>query len=302
MSIKSKIESGQALVLVLLSLAVVLTLVLFILSRSVTDISVSSKNSEAITAFSAAEAGIEQALVIGTGGSSTLSNSASFTSSVASFNTVGGSSFNYPIELSSGDSATTWFVAHDASTSAVVCDGARPCFTGNNFKVCWGKPGTASDAVVTPAIEATVFYEATPGDLSTVKIARAAFDPNSGRRSSNSLSAPDAGSCTIDGQNYAFQKTATFSGLGVPAGSYGVQDGLQFVRFRMIYNTDTTQTLGTTVSFAGEFLPSQGQKIVSTGSAGGTAGANRRIEVFQGWPEVPSVFDTSVFSSTGLTK
>ena len=52
-----KIESGQALLLVLLGMAVVLTIVLSILSRSVTDIAVTSREEEALRAFSAAEAG-----------------------------------------------------------------------------------------------------------------------------------------------------------------------------------------------------------------------------------------------------
>ena len=62
-----KRESGQALILVLLSLSVVLTLVLYVVSRSVTDVAVSSQQEESVRAFSAAEAGIEKTLVIGTG-------------------------------------------------------------------------------------------------------------------------------------------------------------------------------------------------------------------------------------------
>ena len=74
-------NEGQALILVLLGLAVVLTVVLFILSRSITDVAVSSSQSQSVSAFSAAEAGVEQALVIGTGGNSSV-GSASYTSQV----------------------------------------------------------------------------------------------------------------------------------------------------------------------------------------------------------------------------
>ncbi len=45
--------------LVLLSMSVVLTLVLFILSRSITDIAVTTSQEEAVRAFSAAEAGVD---------------------------------------------------------------------------------------------------------------------------------------------------------------------------------------------------------------------------------------------------
>jgi Tfp pilus assembly protein PilX len=79
-----KSQKGQALVLVLLSLSVVLTLVLFILSRSITDVAVSSKEEESARAFSAAEAGIERSLVVGSGNSSDIGD-AHYVASVTSF-------------------------------------------------------------------------------------------------------------------------------------------------------------------------------------------------------------------------
>ena len=293
-----KVQKGQALVLVLLSLAVVLTLVLFILSRSVTDILVSSKGEEAARAFSAAEAGIEQALVIGTGGSNPqLGNNAGYVSNVADF-AVGASEYNYPNEMSSGDSATVWFVNHDKTTAEPVCDASHPCFKGDTMQVCWGKAGTSATSATTPAVEVSVFYDSTPGDLSTIKIARDAFDPFVGRGQNppNSFSSPDAGPCPIG--DYPFQKTIQFSSLGIPAGSYNTENGLQFARIRMFYNTDTAQTLG--FNFPGNTtLPSQGLSVVSTGTAGQSS---RRLEVFQGWPEPPGIFDNVIYSATGLTK
>lgn len=292
-----KLQKGQALVLVLLSLAVVLTLVLFILSRSITDVAVSSKNEEAVRAFSAAEAGIEQALVIGSGNSSSIGNAA-FTSTVSSF-AEGTQDFVYPIALSSGDTATTWFSDHDDAGNP-VCDGTHPCFTGNTLKICWGKLGTLSAVSDTPAIEVIVYYESIPGDIGSINIARAAFDPFVGRTPANSFAAVDSGTCTIGGVNYQFQKTIQFSDLGIPAGSYGVAGGLQFAKVRMFYNMNTSQNLGTSVNFPGNsLLPSQGQDISATGSAGES---NRKINVFQGWPEAPSIFDGAIYSSVGLTK
>ncbi len=302
MSFSSKIdnnnESGQALVLVLLSLAVVLTLVLFVLSRSVTDVAVSSRQEEAVRAFSAAEAGVERALVIGGSSGSTQIGDATYKASVTSY-AEGSTDFNYPIVMASGDTATVWFTAHDTDGN-LVCDSTHQCFTGDSIKVCWGKSGTSANSATTPAIEIITYYETTPGDASTVKVARAALDPNSGRRGSNSFSAPDSGSCTIAGVNYAFQKTFLFSDLGIAAGSYQNQGGLEFMGVRMLYNTDTSHEVGVTVNFPNDStLPSQGQAIDSSGISGES---NRRLSVFQGWPEVPSIFTFSVYSSTGLTK
>lgn len=290
-----KRESGQALVLILLFLAVVLTLVLFILSRSITGIAVSSGSEEAIRAFSAAEAGIEKALVIGAGGTDVSIGNATYSSSVTNV-AEGSNNYIYPLTLTSGDSATVWFVAHDAS----------PSFTGNTIKVCWGNPGTDASTATTPAVEASVFYETIPGDLSTIKIARAAFDPYTTRVSSdtpakpNSFSSPDAGTCTIGSETYEFQKEIDLSTLGIPAGSYNTQNGLQFARFRIFYNTDVAHKIGFDVNFAGNtVLPSQGSQIDSTGTAGQS---NRRLSVFQGWPEPPPIFDFAIYSSTGITK
>lgn len=276
---KISYESGQALVLVLLSLAVVLTLVLFILSRSITDISVSSKNGEAVRAFSAAEAGVEQALVIGsaTGVSEPVGGSdASYKASVTGVaRNVSG--FAYPIELNSGDSMTLWLKAQDAGSSD---------FAGNTLKICWGRPATYVESLK-PAVELVLFYETTANDPSTVKIFRAAFDDNSTRRVSNSFTAPVVpGSCA--GQSFQFQATLGLAGLPNP----------QFAFIRMFYNINITQPVAFDTTDASTF-PSQGILVDSTGAAGQS---NRRVEVFQGWPEIPSVFQFAVYSSTGLTK
>ena len=289
-------QKGQALVLVLLSLAVVLTLVLFILSRSITDIATSSRDEEAIRAFSAAEAGIEKALVIGVGSSTTQIGDATFSADVSGF-AEGLSAFTYPINLASNDSATLWFASHDTDNN-LVCDVTHPCFSGNTLKVCWGKGGTSSSSGTTPAVEVSIFYATSPLDFSTVRIARAAFDPNTGR--SNNFSDPDNGGCTIGSESFAFQKTVTLSSLGIPAGSYGVDGGLLFAKLRMFYNSDESHTAGFDVNFAGnDTLPSQGLLVNSTGSSGE---ANRRLEVFQAWAEVPPIFDSVVFSGGSLVK
>jgi Tfp pilus assembly protein PilX len=270
-----KNSKGQALVLVLLALAVVLTIVLYILSRSITDISVSSNESEAASAFSAAEAGVEQALVIGVGGSSTV-GSASYTSQVTNVaQSVTG--FVYPVDLNSGDSMTLWLKSRDTS----------PSFTGSSLKICWGKTGEYSDQNLIPAIETVLFYETVADTPSTARIYRAAFDPNAGRRAENSFAAP-GGSCTIDGQSFQFQATLDLSGIPNP----------QFVFVKMFYNTDTNHPVAFDSTDA-HLFPTQGMLISSLGVA---AQSSRKVEVFQGWPEIPSSFQFAIYSSTGLTK
>lgn len=289
-------QKGQALLLVLLSMAVVLTIVLSILSRSITDIAVTSRDEEALRAFSAAEAGVEQALVVG-GGSGTIGN-ATFNANVSGF-ASGTKSFVNPEGLYSGESMIAWFAAHDENGN-LVCNAQFPCFTGQNLKVCWGKAGTGAGNATTPALEASIFYLTIPGDYSTARIARIALDPNSGRVGTNKFSAPDAGTCTIGGTNLQFQKTIDLATLGVPAASYGVQNGLQFARFRFLYNTNATHQAGIDVNLPGDgLLPSQGLKIDSSGTSGES---NRKIEVFQSYGELPLSFSGAIFSTGDIVK
>jgi len=271
-------SGGQALVLVLLALAVVLTIVLFILSRSITDISISSAGSSAVMAFSAAEAGVEQALVIGTGTgtNSILVGSASYTSSVTNV-ASGATSFVYPVDLNSGDSMTLWLKSQDSSSD----------FTGSTLKICWGKSGTSSNSSVTPAIETVLFYETSAGSPSTARIYRAAFDPNAARIVSNSFTAV-GGTCTVGGQSFQFSTTLDLTSLPNP----------QFVFIRMFYNTDTGQPVAFDSTDTHVF-PSQGILVDSSGTA---AQSVRKVEVFQGWPEIPAPFQFAIYSSTGLTK
>ena len=56
---------GQALVIILLVLAVASTVVLSLVSRTVTDVAITTKEKDSSRAFSAAEAGVEEALVGG---------------------------------------------------------------------------------------------------------------------------------------------------------------------------------------------------------------------------------------------
>jgi Tfp pilus assembly protein PilX len=292
----TKYQSGQALLLVLLSMAVVLTIVLSVLSRTITDITVTTREEEALRAFAAAEAGVERALIIGSN-EGEFGNSASFTATVSNFGEEQ-SEYVYPEPLLSGETAVVWFIDHD-DDGALTCD-TNKCFTGSSIKVCWGEEGTASESDTTPAIEVSVFYAETPGNYTDIRIARETVDPtdpSSLRHSTNNFSDRDVGICTISGTNLEFQKTLDFADLGIPATSYNIQNGLQFAKIRILYNTDMAHAVG--VDTTGNNLPSQGVRIESAGSSGE---ANRRIEVFQTFGELPPIFDAVLFSPGGIVK
>lgn len=294
---KKYLYSGQALLIVLLSMAVVLVVVLSILARSITDVSISSQDEDSLRAFSAAEAGIEQALIIGSNIGSTEIGNASYNVGVSAV-AEGEKEFNYPSSLFSGESMTVWFVAHDEDGNYSCED--NNCFKGNQMNVCWGKEGTFSDSDTTPAIEVSIFYTTTPGNYATTRIARAAIDPRETRRGLNNFSAPDSGSCTIDGKIYQFQKLIVFNNLGIPVNIQNLQNGLQFAKVRFFYNTETTQKIGFNLDSPGNtLLPSQGLLVESSGSSGKT---NRRIEVFESYGEVPELFESALFTVGSIVK
>lgn len=274
MTSNSKNSEGQALVVVLLALAVVLTIVLYILSRSITDISVSSSQSQSVSAFSAAEAGVEQALVIGSGGSSDV-GSASYTSQVTGV-ASDSASFVYPVELNSGDDMVLWLKSQDSSSD----------FTGSNLKICWGSVGTSPSSDTTPAIEVVLFNETSAGNPATTQIIRYALDSNAGARS-NGFASPDNSAGACGGQTFQFEKTISLSGLHP-----------QFAFVRMFYNTDTAQPVAFDSTDAHTF-PTQGLSIDSSGTAGQST---RRVSVFQSWQEVPDALQFAVYSSTEITK
>lgn len=296
-------QKGQALLLVLLSMSVVLTVVLSIVSRSILDVAVTTGEEEALRAFSAAEAGVERALIIGSDIGKTNIGDAEFTTGVSGF-ASGVGEFVHPVNIFSGESLTAWFVDHDTDGN-LECSPSKPCFTGRTIKICWGKEGSSFSDAITPAMEVSVVYAETPGVYGTIKIARAVFDPNTARRGSNNFGSTDAGSCTISGRTFPFQKTIYLDpipplGLGISTAVLDAQNGLQYAKLTMYYNSAESHPVGVDVNFDGNSpLPSQGVKIESLGTSGSS---NRKIEVFQSYGETPPIFESVLFSPSGVVK
>ncbi|KKS77644.1 MAG: hypothetical protein UV74_C0013G0167 [Candidatus Woesebacteria bacterium GW2011_GWB1_43_14] len=272
--------SGQALLFVLLAMAVVATLVLSAVSRSISDVEVTTVEEDSLRAFNAAEAGVEQALVglVSEGTYDVGTEGASYQLDVK---TIGDqeSSYNYPFDLSSGSTGIVWFVSHDADENP-SCSGL-PCYTESSIRVCWGLEGYSSGQSTTPAVEVAVLY-----DTGGLKIARAAYDPNNARVGGSGFSGQD-GQCTAGEVSYAFSKNISFADLGIADSS-----GLQLMSVRMLYN-DVGQPLG--VVTPGQLLPSQGNLIESTGISGD---ANRRVQVYALYATLPSLFESAIATTS----
>lgn len=284
-------QSGQALLIILLVMAVVLTIGLSVVARSITDVTISRKSEEAARAFSAAEAGIEQVLVGGSGSGNVTGGS--FDASQVDLAATNGTEFVVPSLVSAGEAVPVWFVEHDPVDSELTCSG--DCFTGDTIKVCWGEEGTPGNTDTTPAIEVSVLYT-NNGSGTDARVGRAVYDPKTDR--GNGFSTDVDLGCTVASRTFAFASEIDMGALGVTARSNGstLNPGPQTVRLRLLYNTDQAHPVGLVVSDG--TLPTQGKRFESIGYAT-DSDATRKIEVYQLFSDLPPIFDFAVFSGAG---
>ncbi len=309
LKVRNNRESGQALLLVLLTMAAIVTVILSVASRSVTDISVTTSEEDALRAFSAAEAGIEKALLTNTDSSGTAvpinPNDTSDTSVTYSSNIINntiGTTFQNPSTLKSGETATFWLVSH-TNNGELSCAPGLPCYEGGGsrpLKICWGDGPAEAAMAQRPAIEVSVFYDtslssiASPSDFSNVKVAQYGFDRYASDPShANGFTSTgiSLNTCVINGKTYLYQSPSVTQSL---CGTLGC---VLLAKVKMIYNS-TAQSVGATVP-AGTLFPSQGSRIESTGVAGTST---RKVNVFQSFAEPPNIFDVAVFSLGDFTK
>jgi len=286
-------------------MSVVTTLVLSIVSRSITDVSITTNEGESLRAFSAAEAGVERALVesispgsniSGNLGQSTQDQDSNFTTAITSFP---GSSreYVYPAELRSGVAATIWLVDHDANGDPDDSCNNGTCFTGREIRFCWATSGTNRNTPQTPAIITSIIYEDASGG--PLKVATQAIDPFTSRTSSNNFSAISGQNCQIASHQFQFSKDIDLATtFGLPPAVFNTPGRLKYIRVQMLYNSLVRHSLGVRV-LQGSNIPSQGKKVDSTGVAGV---ASRKVEVFSLFADPPSIFDSAIFSTSSLIK
>lgn len=302
-----KRQKGQALLLVLLAMAVLTTMALSVVSRSVSEVSVTTREEESLRAFSAAEAGVEEALVTGTptevaagtvepitrqlnvpspSGSSTVST---FTAEVGRY-PEDLRAYAYPFRLLSGQAASVSFVTRDENGVILPCSGSAPCFTGGSLTLCWGDPTKTTQ---TPAIVANIIFR----NGSNFGTASTGFDPNSTRRDiggaggapPNNFNPPTGGSCTVAGQAYSYSASIDFASIGVSGTPI-------LMRVAMLYNDTEPHIFGVSTPSS---LPVQGRRVSSEGVAGEVT---RQIDAFLLNPEMPFIFDAALYSSGDIMK
>lgn len=277
-------QAGQIVLITLLVLTIATTVALSLMSRTTMDTAISNQIEQSSRAFSAAEAGIEEALQSGVGTSGTKVLSGGEASYTVNVSNIGGAAgvFEFPKKSQRGVTETLWLVNHNASGALVEI----PTYTNGSIGICW------STEVTIPAIIATLLYkESTDGSY---RVAKAAFDPQNARRATNNFQAPTAMVGGCGGKtDTTYRATITFSVLN-PSINYNT-DTLLALRVRTVYS-DAKLAIDTN----SEVLPLQGNKIDSTGTT--TSGTNRKIVVFQQYRSPATIFDAALYSQGSINK
>lgn len=264
---QSPIQSGQALLMVVVAMIIILTVSLSVATRSFINIRTTSEEASSSAAFSAAEAGIEKY----------LKNSQTFTGNVGTSNVsvnttqIGGTGTNpRQLVLNSGnpilrdDGVDVWLSTHPGYTS--------PYWSGT-MRVYWGSTTDCNSS----AIEVVVITGPSANPLLTPSATRYAFDQCAGRSEENFFSTPITGG-TVGGKSFA-----NAADIVINAANPGI-----IARIIPLYKNTTIAVTG------GTGFPQQGSVVSSTGSSGDT---KRKISIYQGFPKVPNeFFSYTIFS------
>lgn len=283
---------GQALIILLLVMVIGLTIGLSVATRSTTDIRIATQHAYSQKAFSAAEAGIEDALrrdlglVTVAGGkiSSAPGGDAAYEVKVTAQG--GGQTF-----------ATSTSVAQDDVAQIVLTPPSSPAPTG--LWIYWINENDKSerDPLATPSVpgaslEITEVYL----DGAEYKVKKYAVNPTcdttseTGETNGFDPVNPDNLQCSSASNNVGGRTYRNRVAITLQANS-------RLLRFRPLYNK--TSVAVQVKSPANATLPIQSYLIESTGIAGDVS---RKLQVSRSLEALPSIFDYAIYSGTSLTK
>ena len=283
-------EKGQALLIVVLVIVVTLTGGLSLASRSIIQLrnTVDEANSQA--AFSAAEAGVEQALKLGgasgngviTGLGLNDKNNSEISNVDVTLISSDQFLLNNGLPLFQDNGTDVWLSPFSSDQTQLF--NSAQSFSGT-LSLYWG---TSSSPCADPALVVLVLS----GSRLSPKLSKYAYDQcgtnNSlglnaaQRRNNNFPDAPQKGSFVVSGVNG--DKTFNYKA------QINVSNGL-IARIVPLYHPGA-------VGISGSNLPVQGKIITSVGKAGveGEKVA-RKVTFFEGYPELPIQLYYSLFTS-----
>ncbi len=274
-------QAGQTTVIILLIMVVVLTIGLSITARSITDLRISSQTESSNRAFSAAEAGIEEALTSG------LQNLVG--SGPSGQKTIGSATYQYTVDSIGGASYAPDrpVVQDDVVQLKLDQTGLTNAYDGVN--IYWIAAG--EDCNTTggnpAAIEVSVIYGNGP-----YQMYKQTYTPKN--RGDNFLQVT-AGNFTLGSKTYCAKTPPSGGSSLTDFKKIGITNP-QLLRIRPFYNT---ASLAVEAQPSGKQLPIQSYRVRSEGESGGI---KRTIEVTQSVPVLPAIFDYVLFSAAELKK
>lgn len=269
-------QSGQIVLITLLVLTIATTVALSLIARTTTDVTISSQVEESSRAFSAAEAGIEEALKLGVGsaGAQVLAPGLTYSVDVTS---VGGAAgvYEFPKKTTRNVTETLWLVDHNADGTL----NETPTYTSPTIDLCWSAETTV------PALVATILYKRGANYL----VGKGAYDPNASRAATNKFAGVTAasGGCSVPTM---YRRQIAFADFGINP----VTDAILMLRLRPVY-ADTQLAVDAPVA-----VPLQGNKVESVGAT--ATGITRKIVVYQQYRSPSTLFDAALYSQSQLAK
>ena len=250
-----KRRNGQILLITVMILATILTVVLSVSFRSVTETQITKLEEENQKALAAAEAAIETSLKTGSAtifGSGSLSNITGF-SGGASLTTTTTNSFTTPT-IPQDASYTFYLGDYNSETHEIDASLDQP------IEICFQSPSPK------PALEITL--------VKTTGIKKYVIDPD---KLTRILEAELPSSiCSNSSYSYSYP---------IPGADIGTDAKILFVRTlyqggRLYFSRSTN-------------LPLQGKTISS--SAVSQTGVSKKVTLFQSYPQIPAEFFTTTF-------
>ena len=257
-------KRGQILLITVMLLATVMTIVLSISFKSVTETQVTKLEEENQKALAAAESAIEVALkenataTIGTGSLTSISG---FSGS-ATIESLANTTFTTP-NIDKDGSYTFYLGTYDMTTKTIGVSQARA------VTICF-ESGTPN-----PAIEVTL--------VKTGGVKKYVVDPNadqSGRITDAQDGVPVSSNCP-SGYSYS---------INVPGpDATGIGTDGKFLLVRVLFAPTKLTFYRTTT------LPVQGRTISSNVVSSTSIGVSKKVVLFQSYPQIPGKFFTTAF-------
>lgn len=274
---KPSSRCGQALIIILLVMAISLTLGVSVASRSISTLRQISFSAQSAKALAFAEAGAEEALKCLSDGSC----SASYDPPPVDLD-GGGNDFDYQISVLGQASVFDELPPIERDKTIEIDLGGYPRDT--LIHIYWVDCSISGQMNAASAVKASLIYCDDNGPTCTTKnykVLQRAYDTVVGRN--NGISKVALGSYSVGGTTYGYRAS-----VRPPAGKYPL-----VMRLRFLYSMEAVSLAVQAVGSA--LLPSQGAKVESVGFSGQV---KRKVEVIRTDPALSALFDFAILSGS----